>query len=176
MFQVAVDKWVDMVTKLSVGSYFCPVVSSYPGVIEDQLHRATNAATRGLLAADNVILNHGQVTWTTPELAPPLLTTTQHQREDAPALDRPNVHRCPTRWVPSGTGIEPVTKQDTIRHPYHSATVAPKEHINYDEHGRHNTDKETTTQRSRLHDYRETSEERRDFQRHRFLYLTVKTT
>ncbi|GFU87957.1 hypothetical protein TNCV_1335261 [Trichonephila clavipes] len=32
-------------------------------------------------------------------------------------------------------------------------------HINYDEHGRHNTDKETTTQSSRLHDYREKSEE-----------------
>ncbi|GFU69885.1 hypothetical protein TNCV_113041 [Trichonephila clavipes] len=28
-------------------------------------------ATRGLLATDPVILNHGQVTWTTPELAPP---------------------------------------------------------------------------------------------------------
>ncbi|GFW75312.1 hypothetical protein TNCV_4189661 [Trichonephila clavipes] len=28
-------------------------------------------ATRELLATDHVILNHGQVTWTTPELAPP---------------------------------------------------------------------------------------------------------
>ncbi|GFT30479.1 hypothetical protein TNCV_2377641 [Trichonephila clavipes] len=27
-------------------------------------------ATRGLLETDHVILNHGQVTWTTPELAP----------------------------------------------------------------------------------------------------------
>ncbi|GFW00745.1 hypothetical protein TNCV_2305181 [Trichonephila clavipes] len=26
--------------------------------------------------------------WTTPELAPPLLTTTPHQREDVSALDR----------------------------------------------------------------------------------------
>ncbi|GFT57215.1 hypothetical protein TNCV_1692221 [Trichonephila clavipes] len=33
-------------------------------------------STRGLLATDHVILNHGQVTWTTPEMAPPLLTTT----------------------------------------------------------------------------------------------------
>ncbi|GFT72285.1 uncharacterized protein TNCV_1390091 [Trichonephila clavipes] len=33
-------------------------------------------ATIGLLSTDHVILNHGQVTWTTPELAPPLLTTT----------------------------------------------------------------------------------------------------
>ncbi|GFW48978.1 uncharacterized protein TNCV_3901761 [Trichonephila clavipes] len=54
-------------------------------------------ATRGLLATDHVILNHGQLTWTTPELVPPLLTTTPHQREDVSALDRFNVHRCPTR-------------------------------------------------------------------------------
>ncbi|GFY10199.1 uncharacterized protein TNCV_2628781 [Trichonephila clavipes] len=69
---------------------------------------------RGLLATDHVILNHGQVTWTTPELAPPLLTTTPHQREDVSALDRFNVHRCPTRLVFSGTGLEPVTKQATV--------------------------------------------------------------
>ncbi|GFW96452.1 uncharacterized protein TNCV_4357741 [Trichonephila clavipes] len=31
-------------------------------------------ATQGLLATDHGILNHGQVTWTTPELAPPLHT------------------------------------------------------------------------------------------------------
>ncbi|GFW75718.1 uncharacterized protein TNCV_4429011 [Trichonephila clavipes] len=80
--------------------------------------------TRGLLATDHVILNHGQVTWTTPELAPPLLTTTPHQREDVSALDRFNVHRCPTRRVFSGTGIELVTRQATIRYPYHSATAA----------------------------------------------------
>ncbi|GFV79008.1 uncharacterized protein TNCV_4347671 [Trichonephila clavipes] len=67
------------------------------------------SATRGLLATDQVILNHGQVTWTTPELAPPLLTTTPHQREDVSALDRFNVHRCPTRRDFSGTGIELMT-------------------------------------------------------------------
>ncbi|GFY31115.1 uncharacterized protein TNCV_4360221 [Trichonephila clavipes] len=50
---------------------------------------------------DHVILNHGQVTWTTPELAPPLLTTTPHQQEDVSALDRFNVHRCPTRSTPN---------------------------------------------------------------------------
>ncbi|GFX58608.1 hypothetical protein TNCV_417871 [Trichonephila clavipes] len=33
-------------------------------------------STRGLLARDHVILNHGQVTWMTPEQSPPLLTTT----------------------------------------------------------------------------------------------------
>ncbi|GFX90252.1 uncharacterized protein TNCV_3848271 [Trichonephila clavipes] len=53
---------------------------------------------------DHVILNHGQVTWTTPELAPPLLTTTPHQREDVSALYRFNGHRCPTGRVFSGTG------------------------------------------------------------------------
>ncbi|GFV73384.1 hypothetical protein TNCV_3389011 [Trichonephila clavipes] len=40
------------------------------------------SATRRLLATDHVILNLGQVTWTTPELAPPLLAITPHQRED----------------------------------------------------------------------------------------------
>ncbi|GFT65490.1 uncharacterized protein TNCV_583551 [Trichonephila clavipes] len=83
----------------------------------------SNRATRGLLATDHVILNHGQVTWTTPELAPPLLTTTPHQREDVSALDRFSVHRCPTRRVFSGTGLELVTKPATVRYLYHSATV-----------------------------------------------------
>ncbi|GFU99311.1 uncharacterized protein TNCV_356321 [Trichonephila clavipes] len=83
-------------------------------------------ATRGLLVTDHVILNHGQVTWTTPELAPPLLTTPPHQREDVSALDRFNVHRCPTRRVFSGTGLEPVTKQATVRYLYHPATAATR--------------------------------------------------
>ncbi|GFV15513.1 uncharacterized protein TNCV_4835391 [Trichonephila clavipes] len=82
------------------------------------------SATRGLLATDHVILNHGQVTWTTPELTPPLLTTTPHQREDVSALDRFNVHRCPTRRVFSGTRLELVTRQVPIRYLYHSATAA----------------------------------------------------
>ncbi|GFU24110.1 uncharacterized protein TNCV_2007051 [Trichonephila clavipes] len=62
--------------------------------------------------------------WTTPELVPPLLTTTPHQRENVSALDRFNMHRCPTRWVFSGTGFELVTRQATIRYLYHSATAA----------------------------------------------------
>ncbi|GFU77663.1 hypothetical protein TNCV_958741 [Trichonephila clavipes] len=33
--------------------------------------RNIRETTRGLLATDHVILNHGQVTWATPELAPP---------------------------------------------------------------------------------------------------------
>ncbi|GFW89422.1 uncharacterized protein TNCV_3967121 [Trichonephila clavipes] len=73
---------------------------------------------------DHVILNHGQVMWTTPELAPPLLTPTPHQREDVSALDRFNVHRWLTRRVFSGTGLEPVTRQATVRYLYHSATAA----------------------------------------------------
>ncbi|GFS84492.1 uncharacterized protein TNCV_4606721 [Trichonephila clavipes] len=81
-------------------------------------------STRWFLATDHVILNQGQVTWTTPELAPPLLTTTPHHREDVSALDRFNVHRCPTRRVFSGTGLELVTRQAMIRYLYHSATAA----------------------------------------------------
>ncbi|GFV17186.1 hypothetical protein TNCV_336741 [Trichonephila clavipes] len=53
-----------------------------------------------------------RVTWTTPELAPPLLTTTPHQRRGGGFSSRQicNVHRCPARWVFCGTGIELVTK------------------------------------------------------------------
>ncbi|GFT79281.1 uncharacterized protein TNCV_1684341 [Trichonephila clavipes] len=94
--------------------------SADPVQSEDRI----TVAARGLLAMDHVILNHGQVTWTTPELAPPLLTTTSHQREDVSALDRFSVHRCPTRRVFSGTGLELVTKPATIRCLYHSATAA----------------------------------------------------
>ncbi|GFS56159.1 uncharacterized protein TNCV_1650721 [Trichonephila clavipes] len=73
---------------------------------------------------DLIILNHGQVTRTTPELALPLLTTTPHQREDVSAVDRFNAHRCPTWRVFSGTGLELVTRQATIPYLYHSATAA----------------------------------------------------
>ncbi|GFS58995.1 hypothetical protein TNCV_69141 [Trichonephila clavipes] len=41
----------------------------------------------------------------TPELAPPLLTPTPHQREDVSALDRFNVHRCPTRTATAGSDV-----------------------------------------------------------------------
>ncbi|GFX32852.1 hypothetical protein TNCV_889881 [Trichonephila clavipes] len=38
----------------------------------DRFHRMQLAVTtRGLWATDHVILNHGQVAWTTPEVAPP---------------------------------------------------------------------------------------------------------
>ncbi|GFS63118.1 uncharacterized protein TNCV_3743541 [Trichonephila clavipes] len=91
-------------------------------------HRAHSVVSgvrvKRLFATDHVILNHGQVTWTTPELARPLLTTTPHQREDVSALDRFNVHRCPTRRVFNGTGLKLVTRQAMIRYLYHSATAA----------------------------------------------------
>ncbi|GFX68546.1 uncharacterized protein TNCV_1799591 [Trichonephila clavipes] len=99
-----------------------PLVFKSPSKLDT--HLSTHCTTRGLLATDHVILNHGQVTWTIPELAPPLLTTTPHQREDVSALDRFNVHRCPTRRVFSGTGLELVTRQATVRYLYHSATAA----------------------------------------------------
>ncbi|GFV34156.1 uncharacterized protein TNCV_5046901 [Trichonephila clavipes] len=92
---------------------------------DEENKNEVNVATRGLLATDHVILNPGQVTWTTPELAtPPLLTTTLHQREDVSTVDRLNVHHCPTRRVFSDSGLELVTRQATIRYLYHSATAA----------------------------------------------------
>ncbi|GFY12330.1 transposable element Tcb2 transposase [Trichonephila clavipes] len=63
------------------------------------------------------LLNYGQVTWTTPELA-------LHQREDVRALDRFNVHRFPTRRAFRGTRLEFATKSATIRYLEHSATTA----------------------------------------------------
>ncbi|GFU89299.1 uncharacterized protein TNCV_4979421 [Trichonephila clavipes] len=94
-----------------------------PSITMLRRHTAKETS-RGLLATDHVILNHGQVTWTTPELAPSLLTSTSHERQDVSALDRFNVHRCPTRRVFSGTGLKLVTRQATVRYLYHSATAA----------------------------------------------------
>ncbi|GFS99554.1 uncharacterized protein TNCV_2802831 [Trichonephila clavipes] len=85
--------------------------------------RHTGKTTRGLLVTDPVILNHGQVTWTTPQLAPlyPNYHTNGRTFQFSTAL---NVHRCPTRRVFSGTGLELVTRQATIRYLYPSATAA----------------------------------------------------
>ncbi|GFU92924.1 uncharacterized protein TNCV_2080701 [Trichonephila clavipes] len=85
------------------------LVSSQAKPVEAYSQKVMSGATQGLWATDHVISNHGQVTWTTPGPAPPLLTTTPHQREDVSALDRFNVHRCPTRRVFSGTGLELMT-------------------------------------------------------------------
>ncbi|GFU66631.1 uncharacterized protein TNCV_3111151 [Trichonephila clavipes] len=97
------------------------------GLVDRRLFRVPpcREATRGLLMTDHEILNHGQVTWTTSELAPSLRTTTPHQ-QNVSALDRFSVHRCPTRRVFSGIGLELVTKPATIRYLYHSATAATK--------------------------------------------------
>ncbi|GFW20169.1 uncharacterized protein TNCV_2321101 [Trichonephila clavipes] len=74
---------------------------------------------------EHSILNHGQVTWTTPELTPSLLTTTPRQREDVSALDRFNLHRCPTLWVFSDTGIGTHGMAVMIRYLDHWATATP---------------------------------------------------
>ncbi|GFV32041.1 uncharacterized protein TNCV_1688141 [Trichonephila clavipes] len=62
----------------------------------------------------------------TPELAPPLLATTPHQREDASALDRFNEHCSPTRRFFSGTGFELNDIPAMIRYLDHWATAALK--------------------------------------------------
>ncbi|GFV71103.1 uncharacterized protein TNCV_698941 [Trichonephila clavipes] len=81
----------------------------FPIATSDAVSVKVVFATRGLLAMDHVILNHGQVTWTTLEQAPPLLTTSTHGREGVSAVHGFNVHRCPTRRVFSGTGLELMT-------------------------------------------------------------------
>ncbi|GFX37864.1 uncharacterized protein TNCV_1823201 [Trichonephila clavipes] len=81
----------------------------------------TRQATRGLLVTDHEIFNHGQVTWTTPELAPP---SPNYPTTPTGALDGFNMHCSPTRQFFSGTGLELVTRPATIRYLYHSATAA----------------------------------------------------
>ncbi|GFY11686.1 hypothetical protein TNCV_4231551 [Trichonephila clavipes] len=69
-------------------------------------------------AFDDVILNHGQVTWTTPELAPP--SPNYHTNGRTFQL---STHLACT-VVLSGTALELVTRPATIRYLYHSATAA----------------------------------------------------
>ncbi|GFY09675.1 hypothetical protein TNCV_381691 [Trichonephila clavipes] len=73
-------------------------------------------ATRGLLATDYVILDHGQVTWTT--------------LEDVSALDRFNVHRFST-WRVFSVVLDsnsrqgkPISIPIPRRYLYHTATAA----------------------------------------------------
>ncbi|GFU17531.1 uncharacterized protein TNCV_5069351 [Trichonephila clavipes] len=108
----------------------CPCHDEFCGPLSDYVRQVALAttttttttshcsATRGLLMTDHVILNHGQLAWTIPA-GTPLLTTTP--MGDVSALDRFNVHRCPTPRVFSGTGLELV-----IRYLYHSATAATR--------------------------------------------------
>ncbi|GFU13887.1 uncharacterized protein TNCV_940651 [Trichonephila clavipes] len=85
----------------------------------------TNRLERNLRTLSLISFNVYRLHYTTtPELAHPLLTTTPPQREDFSALNRFNVHRCPTWWIFSGAGLELVTRQATIRYLYHSATAA----------------------------------------------------
>ncbi|GFV00623.1 uncharacterized protein TNCV_5003721, partial [Trichonephila clavipes] len=64
------------------------------------------------------------MTWTTAELAPHSPNYHTTPTGGLSALDRFNVHRCPTQRVFSGIGLELVTRQATIRYLYHSATAA----------------------------------------------------
>ncbi|GFT63505.1 uncharacterized protein TNCV_869871 [Trichonephila clavipes] len=81
------------------------MISTAPVLTSSELRKFVKN-TRWLLMTDHVILYHDQVTWTTLELASPLLTTTPHHWEDVSALDGFSVHRCPTRRVFSGTGAK----------------------------------------------------------------------
>ncbi|GFX58917.1 hypothetical protein TNCV_806211 [Trichonephila clavipes] len=64
-----------------------------------------DSATRGLLAADLVILNHGQVTKTTPELASPSPFYTV-ETGGCLSFDRFNVHRpLQVPWQNCGGGV-----------------------------------------------------------------------
>ncbi|GFT13687.1 hypothetical protein TNCV_3831551 [Trichonephila clavipes] len=65
----------------------------------------------------------------TPEPAPPLLTTTPQQQEDVSALDRFNVHRCPTRRVFSGTGLELMTRSQRENEEIGKPNVLPNDCI-----------------------------------------------
>ncbi|PRD20975.1 UNVERIFIED_CONTAM: hypothetical protein NCL1_53128 [Trichonephila clavipes] len=69
------------------------------------------SATRGLLATDLVILNHGQVTRMTPELTPTILTTTPHQRETFELSTDLTCNSPHHGGSLSGTELELVTRQ-----------------------------------------------------------------
>ncbi|GFV45496.1 hypothetical protein TNCV_2891101 [Trichonephila clavipes] len=76
------------------------------------------AATRGLFGDGHVILNHGQVTWTTPELAPSPLTTTPHQRGTFQlSTDLTCIATPYTAGLFNGIGLELLARQATVRYP-----------------------------------------------------------
>ncbi|GFV90210.1 uncharacterized protein TNCV_4379261 [Trichonephila clavipes] len=62
-----------------------------------------------------------------PGIEPSLYGTAVSVANHYTGLDRFNVHRCPTRRVFRGTGLELVIRQATIRYIYHSATTATSE-------------------------------------------------
>ncbi|GFV89249.1 protocadherin Fat 1 [Trichonephila clavipes] len=63
----------------------------------------------------------------TPELEPPLLTTAPHQREDVSALDRFNVHRCPT-WRVFNDMLTLESKRSLLEKPFKASNEAANSH------------------------------------------------
>ncbi|GFX20844.1 hypothetical protein TNCV_78991 [Trichonephila clavipes] len=63
------------------GSQYGVDHASRTAAMSEEILTSHCSATGGLLAMDFVILNHAQVTTTTPEVAPPILSTAPHQRK-----------------------------------------------------------------------------------------------
>ncbi|GFV27501.1 hypothetical protein TNCV_2540391 [Trichonephila clavipes] len=74
------------------------------------------SATRGLLATDLVILNHGEDGNSVCELAPPSPRFYITPRGRRLSIDRFNGHHPPTRWVFSGTRLELMTRRPRVRY------------------------------------------------------------
>ncbi|GFW42469.1 uncharacterized protein TNCV_4256641, partial [Trichonephila clavipes] len=121
----AVDRWHTTEAREACGSFTWPESSMKDGRIRSGYLPFRKKVFYGPRQNDHLCVIYTRAfgdgprnfePWSSDvELAPPLLTTTPHQREDVSALDRFNVHRCPpTRRVFSGTGIELVTKPATI--------------------------------------------------------------
>ncbi|GFV25826.1 hypothetical protein TNCV_3867951 [Trichonephila clavipes] len=70
--------------------------------------RSHYKVTRGLLAMDLAISNHGQVTRTAPDLTHPLPITTSHQREDI-EIRQISRESTPLHGGYQAPGLEPVT-------------------------------------------------------------------
>ncbi|GFS52413.1 hypothetical protein TNCV_4851081 [Trichonephila clavipes] len=80
-----------------------------------QPYRMGDFATRGVLMTDLVILSHGQVTRTAPELAQPLLNSIPMGGHLSSR--QINVNRSsPTRWGFSGTDLELMARQSRVRY------------------------------------------------------------
>ncbi|GFU03677.1 hypothetical protein TNCV_199971 [Trichonephila clavipes] len=93
-----------------------------PRLIEQVNINVHCSATRGLFPTDHVILNHGQVTWATSELTSPSPNYHTNGRFE---LSTDLTCIAPLYGgVFSGTGLELVTRQATIRYLDHSATAA----------------------------------------------------
>ncbi|GBM23155.1 hypothetical protein AVEN_147073-1 [Araneus ventricosus] len=75
--------------------------------------------------SDLAILNHDQITRTTPELKPPIQTSTSLQREGVCPL---RMIYCATGPIHGGSSVETGLELGTLRpqksRPYHKATAA----------------------------------------------------